>query len=195
MLRTISRSAFDLDAVLQTIVERAAALVGAEAAAITRRDGDEAVVLAQFGSMLPASQRPGTRIPVVQRTAIGRAILTRKRQYIADAAEDPDLSQSGPRTRLVIPFLRDGTAIGTLGVTHNLPRPFSDRELQMLETFADQAAIAIEKGALFNETQEGWSVRPRSARYSERLPLPPEHPAGAYAVAANAARLLTRTTS
>jgi GAF domain-containing protein/anti-sigma regulatory factor (Ser/Thr protein kinase) len=154
VLRTISRSAFDLDAVLQTIVERAAALVGAEAAAITRRDGDEAVVLAQFGSMLPASQRPGTRIPVVQRTAIGRAILTRKRQYIADAAEDPDLGQSGPRTRLVIPFLRDGTAIGTLGVTHNLPKPIGDREMKMLEAFADQAAIAIENVRLFNETKE-----------------------------------------
>jgi GAF domain-containing protein/two-component sensor histidine kinase len=189
VLRTISRSAFDLDAVLQTIVERAAALVGAEGAAITRREGDEAVVLAQYGSMLPASQRPGTRIPVVQRTAIGRAILTRKRQYIADAAEDPDLSQSGPRTRLVIPFLRDGTAIGTLGVTHNLPRPFSDRELQMLETFADQAAIAIENVRLFNETKESLE---RQTALAEILSVIADSPADEQPVVDAVARSTTR---
>jgi GAF domain-containing protein len=189
VLRTISRSAFDLDTVLQTIVERAAALVGAEAAAITRRDGDEAVVLAQFGSMLPASQRPGTRIPVVERTAVGRAILTRKRQYIADAAEDPDLTQSGPRTRLVIPFLRDGTAIGTLGVTHNLPKPFGDRELQMLETFADQAAIAIENVRLFNETKESLE---RQTALAEILRVIADSPADQQPVVEAIARNTTR---
>jgi GAF domain-containing protein len=189
VLRTISRSAFDLDAVLQTIVERAAALVGAEGAAITRRDGDEAVVLAQFGTMLPASQTQGTRIPVIQRTAIGRAILTGKRQYIADAAEDPDLAQSGPRTRLVIPFLRDGTAIGTLGVTHNLPKAIGDREMQMLETFADQAAIAIENVRLFNETKEALE---QQTALSEILRVIASSPASEQpvlqAIAENAAR-------
>jgi GAF domain-containing protein len=154
VLRTISRSAFDLDAVLQTIVERAAALVGADTAMISRRDGDEAVVLAKFGSAVPASGIPGSRIPLSDDTLISRALLSGKRQYIADAIDDPGLPQNGPRTRLVIPFLRDGRAIGTLGVSHDLPRPFGDRDLQMLETFADQAAIAIENVRLFNETKE-----------------------------------------
>jgi len=154
VLKTISRSAFDLDSVLQTIVERAAALGGADTATITRRDGDEAVVLAQFGPALPASFGRGTRIPVNEGTMIGRALLTGQRQYVVDAAEHPELPQDGPRTRLGIPFLRDGKAIGVLGVSHLLPQPFSDRELQMLETFADQAAIAIENVRLFNETKE-----------------------------------------
>ena len=154
VLRTISRSAFDLDAVLQTIVERAAALGGADSASISVREGDEAVVLAQFGPVLPASMVRGTRIPVTDETVIGRALLTGKRQYIADARDHPDLPQDGPRTRLATPLMRDGKAIGVLGVMHNLPQPFNERELQMIETFADQAAIAMENVRLFNETKE-----------------------------------------
>jgi GAF domain-containing protein len=154
VLRTISRSAFDLDAVLQTIVERAAGLVGAESSMISRREGDEAVVLAGFGPALPVAGAPGTRIRVSDGTLIGRALMTGKRQYTVDATLNPELPQGGPRTRLVIPFMRDGKAVGTLGISHNLPRPFSDRELQMLETFADQAAIAIENVRLFNEKKE-----------------------------------------
>jgi GAF domain-containing protein/anti-sigma regulatory factor (Ser/Thr protein kinase) len=154
VLRTISRSAFDLDAVLQTIVERAAALGGADTSSIFGRNGDEAVVLAQFGLVMPSSMARGTRMPVTDTTVVGRALLTGQRQYVADAALHPELPQDGPRTRLSIPLLRDGKAIGVLGVTHQQQRPFSDRELQMLETFADQAAIAIENVRLFNETRE-----------------------------------------
>jgi len=154
VLRTISHSAFDLDAVLQTIVERAAALGGADSASISVREGDEAVVLAQYGPVLPASMVRGTRIPVTDETVIGRALLTGKRQYIADARDHPDLPQDGPRTRLATPLMRDGKAIGVLGVMHNLPQPFNERELQMIETFADQAAIAMENVRLFNETKE-----------------------------------------
>jgi GAF domain-containing protein/anti-sigma regulatory factor (Ser/Thr protein kinase) len=80
--------------------------------------------------------------------------LTGRRQYVADAALPPELPQDGPRTRLAIPFLRDGKATGVLGVVNVRQRPFGDRELQMLETFADQAAIAIENVRLFNETKE-----------------------------------------
>src|SRR6185295_672204 len=154
VLRTISRSAFDLDAVLQTIVERATALGGSETSSIFGRDGDDFVVLAQFGPVLPAGTGRGTRIPITDTTIVGRALLTGRRQYVADAALDPSLPHDGPRTRLSIPLLRDGKAVGVLGVTHAEVRPFSDREMQMLETFADQAAIAIENVRLFNETKE-----------------------------------------
>ena len=154
VLRTISRSAFDLDAVLQTIVERAAALGGADAVTIFRRDGEEGVQLAQFGPIVPESLKVGSRIPIDERTNVGRALLTGQRQYVADAALHPELPQDGPRTRLAIPFLRDGKSTGVLGVVNIRQRPFGDRELQMLETFADQAAIAIENVRLFNETKE-----------------------------------------
>jgi GAF domain-containing protein/anti-sigma regulatory factor (Ser/Thr protein kinase) len=154
VLKTISRSAFDLDSVLRTIVERAAALGGADATFIFRREDDHAVVLAQFGAMTPDSLKVGTAFPVDEQTNVGRALITGRRQYVADATLHPDLPQDGPRTRLAIPFLRDGRTTGVLGVVNILPKPFSDRELQMLETFADQAAIAIENVRLFNETKE-----------------------------------------
>jgi GAF domain-containing protein/anti-sigma regulatory factor (Ser/Thr protein kinase) len=189
VLRTISRSAFDLDAVLRTIVERAAALGGGETAGIFRREGNEAVVLAQFGPTLPASVVVGTRLPVDEHTLIGRALITGQRQYVADAIEHPDLPQSGPRTRLMIPFLRDGRAIGVLGVSHNLPRPFSDRELQMLETFADQAAIAIENVRLFNETKESLE---RQTALAEILRVIADSPADQQPVLDAIARNTTR---
>ena len=154
VLRTISRSAFDLDAVLQTIVARAAALGGADAVTIFRRDGEVGLLLAQFGPSVPAALKVGSRLPIDERTNVGRALLTGQRQYVADAALHPELPQDGPRTRLAIPFLRDGKATGVLGVVNIRRRPFDDRELQMLETFADQAAIAIENVRLFNETKE-----------------------------------------
>ena len=154
VLRTISRSAFDLDAVLQTIVDRAAALGGADAVTIFRRDGEVGLLLAQFGPSVPAALKVGSRLPIDERTNVGRALLTGQRQYVADAALHPELPQDGPRTRLAIPFLRDGKATGVLGVVNIRRRPFDDRELQMLETFADQAAIAIENVRLFNETKE-----------------------------------------
>ncbi|HJW50198.1 MAG TPA: GAF domain-containing protein, partial [Candidatus Limnocylindria bacterium] len=190
VLRTISRSAFDLDAVLQTIVERAVALVGgAESAAITRREGDEAIVLAGFGSVLQTLMAHGGRTPVSDKSLIGRALLTGKRQYIADATLDPSLPQDGPRTRLVIPFLRDGRAIGTLGVSHTLPRPFSDREMQMLETFADQAAIAIENVRLFNQTKESLE---RQTALAEILRVIADSPSDRQPVLEAVARSTTR---
>jgi GAF domain-containing protein/two-component sensor histidine kinase len=189
VLRTISRSGFDLDAVLQTIVERAAGLVGAESSIISRRDGDDAVVLAGFGPGLVISGGPGQRIPVSEATLVGRALMTGKRQYTVDATLSPDLPQGGPRTRLVIPFMRDGKAVGTLGVSHDLPRPFSDRELQMLETFADQAAIAIENVRLFNETKESLE---RQTALAEILSVIADSPADQQPVVDAIARSTTR---
>ncbi len=189
VLRTISRSAFDLDAVLQTIVERATVLGGSETSSIFGRDGDEAVVLAQFGPVLPPGMGRGTRIPVTDTTIVGRALLTGQRQYVADATLDPALPQDGPRTRLSIPLLRDGKAIGVLGVSHQELRPFSDREMQMLETFADQAAIAIENVRLFNETRESLE---RQTALAEILRVIADSPADQQPVVDAIARNATR---
>jgi GAF domain-containing protein/anti-sigma regulatory factor (Ser/Thr protein kinase) len=189
VLRTISRSAFDLDAVLQTIVERAAAIGGADAVTIFRRDGEEGVMLAQFGPLVPDSLRVGSRIPVDERTNVGRALLTGRRQYVADAALHPELPQGGPRTRLAIPFLRDGKATGVLGVVNVRQRPFGDRELQMLETFADQAAIAIENVRLFNETKESLE---RQTALAEILRVIADSPADQQPVVDAIARNTTR---
>ena len=154
VLNTISHSAFDLDAVLQTIVERAAALCDADNASITRRVGEVAIIAAAFGELLSDRTPPGTSFAINDRTLIGRAMRTGERQYVPDARREPELPQYGPQTRLVIPFVRDGIAIGTLGVGRTLARPFSDAELRLFDVFADQAAIAIENVRLFNETKE-----------------------------------------
>ncbi|MGH2492205.1 MAG: GAF domain-containing protein, partial [Candidatus Limnocylindria bacterium] len=151
VLNTISRSAFDLDTVLQTIVERAASLCDADGAAIHRRVGDVAIYAASYGDI---GAVPGDTIPIDDGTVVGRAMLTGQRQYIPDARLQPDLPQEGPNTRLNIPFVRDGVAIGSLAVTRRVARPFSDSELRLFEVFADQAAIAIENVRLFNETKE-----------------------------------------
>jgi len=151
VLNTISRSAFDLDAVLQTIVDRAAALCDADGALINRRVGDSAVSMAAFGDV---AAPPGTAIPIDGRTLVGRAMLTGQRQYVEDAREHPDLPQDGPNTRLIIPFVRDGVSVGSLSVTRRVARPFADGELRLFDVFADQAAIAIENVRLFNETKE-----------------------------------------
>ncbi|MEP6694312.1 MAG: GAF domain-containing protein [Chloroflexota bacterium] len=154
VLNTISRSAFDLDAVLQTIVERAAALCDADGATITKRMGEVVVVAAHYGDVVTHASLPGATLPIDHGTLVGRAMLTGDTQYVPDARERPELPQDGPNTRLIIPFIRDAVAIGSLGLSRRIARPFTDQELRLLEVFADQAVIAIENVRLFNETKE-----------------------------------------
>ncbi len=154
VLGTISRSAFDLRAVMNTIVERAAALIAGETALIAQREGDELVTLASYGPYRTGAWEPAGRLPIDETTIMGRAAITGARQYIPDATKDPQLPQDGPRTRLCIPFVRDGTVTGVLGVSRDERGPFTEREIRLLEVFADQAAIAIENVRLFNETKE-----------------------------------------
>ncbi|TMB77955.1 MAG: GAF domain-containing protein, partial [Chloroflexi bacterium] len=152
VLSTISRSAFDLETVMTTIVERAVKLVDGEGGVIARRDGDALLVLATTGST--GDTVPGTRVPIDGNTVMGRAARERRRQYIEDVTKHPELPQDGPPTRLIIPFVRDGQVTGTLGASRRARGPFNAREIQLLETFADQAAIAIENVRLYNETKE-----------------------------------------
>jgi GAF domain-containing protein/anti-sigma regulatory factor (Ser/Thr protein kinase) len=156
VLASIGRSAFDLDAVLATIAERAVILAHAEAATIHRREGDELVVAA-FGAdaerLLPGVAI-GQRQPVGEGSVVGRAVLRGRAVAIADTRREAALSQDGPVSRVGVPILRDGEAIGAIGLGRNTG-PFSESEIALLATFADQAAIAIENVRLFNETKEG----------------------------------------
>jgi len=154
VLASISRSAFDLDTVLGTIIERAAALAHAETASMYRRDGHAIVTAALDRSGLMPGAAVGQRKPLDDHVVVGRAILERKQIAVADARLDPSLPQGGPISRLGIPIMRDGEAIGAIGLGRNTGTAFTQQEIDLVVSFATQAAIAIENVRLFNETKE-----------------------------------------
>jgi signal transduction histidine kinase len=161
VLKVISRSTFDLQTVLQTLVESAARLCDADKATITRqRDGHfyraEAVGFsAEFMDHvkeLPVEPGRGS--------ASGRALLEGHMVHIPDALADPEYTfDEGKRlghfrTILGVPMLREGTPIGVLALTRVEVRPFTEKQIELVTTFADQAAIAIENVRLFEQVQE-----------------------------------------
>ena len=161
VLKVISRSAFDLQPVLDTLVENAVRLCGAENGMIFRVDGEVSRLAASYGRS-PEFIEFVTRNPPAVRwdTATGRAALGRRTVHIPDVFEDPEYSYAGRsvaegfRTALVVPMLRAQEAFGAFGVLRQQVRPFSERQIELLETFADQAVIAIENARLFEELQQ-----------------------------------------
>jgi signal transduction histidine kinase len=159
VLKVISRSTFDLHGVLDTLVESAARLCGAERANIWRPVGEVYKVVAGF-ALSPDHEeilkqlaiRPGLG------TITGRTLLEGKTVHIADVLADPDYdspvrSVGTNRTVLGVPLLRGGAPLGVLVVTRSVVRPFTAKEIELVETFADQAVIAIENVRLFDEIQ------------------------------------------
>ena len=160
VLKVISRSTFDLQTVLDTLVQSAARLCEADMSAIMRPDRD-------CCGLPPATSTPANScrfmqqhpIPLARGTATGRALLERTVVHIPDVGTDPEYTLAGPalggfRTIVAVPMLREGTAIGVLALMRNAVRPFSDKQIELITTFADQAAIAIENVRLFNEIQD-----------------------------------------
>jgi GAF domain-containing protein len=160
VLKVISRSAFDLQAVLQTLVESAARLCDADMAQITRqRDG---VFFRAEAYGFPEQFIEYSRtIPVAadRGSAIGRALLEGTAIHIPDALADPEYTfTEGQRLAdfravLAVPMLRDGTPIGVIVMTRKKARPFTQKQIELATTFADQAVIAIENVRLFDEVQ------------------------------------------
>ena len=160
VLKVISRSAFDLQKVLHTLVESAARLCDADKATITRQKGGTLYRAESVGFTAEFMDYVRT-IPLVPErgSASGRALLIGKAVHIPNVLADPDYSFTEAqqidnyRSVLAVPMLRDGTPIGVLVLTRPEARAFSDREIELVSTFADQAVIAIENSRLFDEVQ------------------------------------------
>ena len=177
ILRMIAKAPGDLQTVLDAIAERAAKLCDAGDAGVWRVDGHRRYRVAHFGAIPTADASGGG--PIIDRdTPPGRAIVDRKTIHVhnlqAAEAEFPGAKTRGIalgiRTVLAIPLLHAGVAIGAILIRRQEARPFSDGQIKLLETFADQAVIAIENARLFQElTHRTADLETSNAQLTEAL--------------------------
>jgi GAF domain-containing protein len=161
ILGVIASSPTDIQPVLDAVAENAARLCEATDALIHRIDGDVCHLAAAYGP-IPSLGR-GEEIPISRAAVHGRAIYERKTVHVHDLAaevetEFPDSKihqqRRGTRTILCTPLLREGVPTGVILIRRLEVRPFSEKQIKLLETFADQAVIAIENVRLFKELQD-----------------------------------------
>jgi PAS domain S-box-containing protein len=160
VLRLISSSRFDLQTVLDKLVQSAVTFCEADGANIFQRNGEEYRVTASHGYSKQMTdfmfQHPA---PPGRQSLAGRTVLERGIVHIPDVQADPeyqwrDLAAFGEfRTMLGVPMMRDGVPIGVLAMTRARPRPFTPAQIELIATFAEQAVVAIETLRLFNEVQ------------------------------------------
>jgi GAF domain-containing protein len=161
VLKVISRSTFDLKPVLETLVETAARLCAAEQAFIMNAEQDVYRMAVAYGVSPEYKAFMETQtIHSGRGTVLGRVAVERRTVHIPDVLSDPEYQFAQAqklgrfRTNLGVPLLRAGALVGVFVLHRNDVRPFTDKQIELVETFADQAVIAIENVRLFQEVKE-----------------------------------------
>jgi len=174
VLRVIASSPTNVDAVFERLLRSALALCGDadDVSAILLVEGQTLVVATMSGPPITVNQMLSSfPMPIHQASLNGRAILEQTAQYTSDRSEDPKFPphRLGFRSELAVPLLRDGVPIGTITISRRIVAPFTSRQLELVQTFANQAVIAVENARLFEGLQEANAQLAEASRHKSQF--------------------------